>query len=68
MPNAGTYGTSGTLKDLGRFGSVFLRIITPRETIENAINVPIFAICAALFTLRNNVPKATNAPTAIVTI
>jgi len=40
-PNRGTNGTQGVLNGRGAFGSVFLIMSIPMQTIINASNVPI---------------------------
>ena len=44
IPKIGNKGTNGVLNFLGRSGSVFLKIITARQTKINANKVPMLVI------------------------
>ena len=66
MPKIGNNGHSGTLNGRGRFGSVFLKIITAIHTIINDVNVPKLHNSAAVEIFKNSEPKIQIKATIIV--
>ena len=68
IPSIGNHGQNGTLKGLGRFGSVFLKISTAIQIIINDVNVPKLQSSAEIFKSINKAQTITINPEIHVSI